>query len=181
MSEQVLSTETSSAQATKELAARLSELARSGDLVVLVGDLGAGKTAFTQGFAEGLGVQEHVTSPTFALVRSYSGRLDLHHLDVYRLEHVNEALDLGLAEMLDDDAVMIIEWGDTIAPVLPHQYLEIRLSYGNDHNSRVITWRAVGDQWTARSRALQAVVAAASNDGGVGDSVPTGTDEANNK
>lgn len=123
---------TSSPDQTRALAAALAELARPSDLVVLVGDLGAGKTAFTQGFGLGLGVDEQITSPTFALVRSYTGRLDLYHLDVYRLEQVAEALDLGLAELLDDGSVTVIEWGDTIAPVLPHDYLEVHLGFEDD-------------------------------------------------
>ena len=84
---------TASVLETRDLAAALAELARPSDLLVLVGDLGAGKTAFTQGFGRGLGIDEQITSPTFALVRSYTGRLDLYHLDVYRLEQVSEALD----------------------------------------------------------------------------------------
>ena len=98
---------TASPDQTRALAAALAELARPSDLVVLVGDLGAGKTAFTQGFGLGLGVDEQITSPTFALVRSYTGRLDMYHLDVYRLEQVAEALDLGLSELLDDGSVTL--------------------------------------------------------------------------
>jgi tRNA threonylcarbamoyladenosine biosynthesis protein TsaE len=158
---------TSGAEQTRDLAAALAELARPGDLFVLVGDLGAGKTVFTQGLGRGLGIDEQITSPTFALVQSYVGRLDLHHLDVYRLEQVNEALDLGLAEMLDDEAVMSVEWGDTIAPVLPHDYLEVRLAYGVgpdgaadvvDEDRRRIELVPVGPRWSARRRALATVV-----------------------
>ncbi|HMR96758.1 MAG TPA: tRNA (adenosine(37)-N6)-threonylcarbamoyltransferase complex ATPase subunit type 1 TsaE [Microthrixaceae bacterium] len=120
---------TASVLETRDLAAALAELARPSDLLVLVGELGAGKTAFTQGFGRGLGIDEQITSPTFALVRSYTGRLDLYHLDVYRLEQVSEALDLGLSELLDDGSVTVIEWGDTIAPALPHDYLEVHLRF----------------------------------------------------
>ncbi|MEI2698651.1 MAG: tRNA (adenosine(37)-N6)-threonylcarbamoyltransferase complex ATPase subunit type 1 TsaE [Microthrixaceae bacterium] len=108
-----------SVEQTRALAAAVAELARPGDLLLLVGDLGAGKTAFTQGFGAGLGVEEQITSPTFALVQGYSGRIDMHHLDVYRLEQINEALDLGLSELLDDGSVTLIEWGDTIVSTLP--------------------------------------------------------------
>ena len=153
-----LAVTTSGEEQTRDLAAAVAELARPGDLVVLVGDLGSGKTVFTQGLGRGLGIDEQITSPTFALVQSYVGRLDLHHLDVYRLDQVNEALDLGLAEMLDDDAVMVIEWGDTIAPVLPHDYLEVRLSYGDDGDERRVELVAVGHRWSARGRALATVV-----------------------
>lgn len=156
---------------TRALAASLGELVRAGDLLVLVGDLGSGKTAFAQGLGRGLGVTETITSPTFALVQSYSGRLDLHHLDVYRLEAVNEALDLGLAELLDDDAVVVIEWGDTIAPVLPHDYLEVRMGYGDDPEVREIVLSPVGARWSARMRAVSTVLAnsdAGSTDAGKG-------------
>lgn len=150
---------TSDAEQTELLGHGLGELMRPGDLVVLVGDLGSGKTVFTQGLGAGLGVDSTITSPTFALVQSYSGRLDLHHLDVYRLSQVNEALDLGLAELLDDDAVMVIEWGDTIAPVLPHDYLEVRFRYGPSGSGREIELTGVGARWQARMRACSAVVA----------------------
>ena len=79
----------------------MAEHARRGDLVLLVGDLGAGKTAFAQGFAPALGVDEPVTSPTFTLARTYPGRLPMHHVDVYRLERMAEVVDLGLGELLD--------------------------------------------------------------------------------
>lgn len=147
-----------SPEQTRRLAHDLAEVMRPGDLVVLSGDLGCGKTAFTQGLGAGLGVTDTITSPTFALVQSYDGRLDLHHLDVYRLEHLNEALDLGLAEMLDDGAVVVIEWGDTIAPVLPQEYLEVRIAAGADTNHREITLVGVGTRWQVRMRAVATVV-----------------------
>ncbi|MFM7068387.1 MAG: tRNA (adenosine(37)-N6)-threonylcarbamoyltransferase complex ATPase subunit type 1 TsaE [Actinomycetes bacterium] len=159
MSPASLRLETTSVEDTRALAAALSELARPCDLILLVGDLGAGKTAFTQGFGAGLGVEGPITSPTFALVRSYEGRLDLHHLDVYRLEQIGEALDLGLSELLDDGAVTLIEWGDTIVPALPPDYLEVRITFEDspevrpDARSFVVTAR--GTQWSARRRALE--------------------------
>lgn len=151
---------TSSVEVTRDLAAAIAELARPGDLVLLVGDLGAGKTAFTQGFARGLGIDDQVTSPTFALVQSYTGRLDLYHLDVYRLDQVAEALDLGLSELLDEGAVTIIEWGDAIAPVLPHDYLEVHLTVDSDDlDVRHVALVPVGQRWSARRRALGAALA----------------------
>jgi len=92
---------TSSVTQTRDLAAAIAELARPGDLILLVGDLGAGKTAFVQGFGAALGIDEPITSPTFTLARQYQGRLELNHLDVYRLEQIEEVLDLGLQELLD--------------------------------------------------------------------------------
>lgn len=149
---------TSSVAQTRELAAALAELARPGDLLLLVGDLGAGKTAFTQGFGAALGVAEPITSPTFTLARVYRGRLEMNHLDVYRLAQLDEVLDLGLQELLDSGAVTLIEWGDVIAPALAADYLEVRLAFGHDDDERVITLTPVGSRWTARTRALTAAI-----------------------
>src|SRR5918998_2211938 len=98
---------TASVDQTRDLGAALAPLARAGDLVLLTGEMGTGKTAFAQGFARGLGVTEAVTSPTFTLVRQHEGRLPLFHLDVYRLDHLNEVFDLGLAELLDSGGVTL--------------------------------------------------------------------------
>jgi tRNA threonylcarbamoyladenosine biosynthesis protein TsaE len=159
MGHRSLQTRTSSVEQTRALAAALSELARPCDLFLLVGDLGAGKTAFTQGFGGGLGVEEQITSPTFALVHGYTGRLPLNHLDVYRLEQVNEALDLGLAELLDDGSVTIIEWGDTIVGALPRDFLEIRITFGDGPDDRVLELTPVGPAWQARTTALASALA----------------------
>lgn len=150
---------TSSAEETKQLAAAIAELTRAGDLLLLAGDLGAGKTAFTQGFGAALGVTERITSPTFTLVSQYSGRLELNHLDVYRLDQVDEALDLGLAEMLDEDSVTVIEWGDTIIPALPADYLEVRLRLGEGDDDRMFEIEMVGPRWSSRTRALGTALA----------------------
>lgn len=144
---------TTSVDATRQLARVVAGLVRPGDLLLLVGDLGAGKTAFTQGFAAELGIDEPITSPTFTLVRSYRGRLKLHHLDVYRLENVQEAEDLGLGELMED-GVTLIEWGDTIAPALPADYLEVRFEYGEGDDERDVRVRIVGPSWAARQRSL---------------------------
>jgi tRNA threonylcarbamoyladenosine biosynthesis protein TsaE len=150
---------TASAEETKQLAAAIAELTRSGDLVLLAGDLGAGKTAFAQGFGAALGVTERITSPTFTLVSQYSGRLELNHLDVYRLDQVDEVLDLGLAEMLDEGGVTLIEWGDTIIPALPADYLEVRLRIGEGDDDRVFEIEMVGPRWSARTRSLTTALA----------------------
>jgi len=150
---------TTSVDATRDLGAAVAGLARPGDLIVLAGDLGAGKTAFVQGFGRALGVQERITSPTFTLVHVYEGRLPIHHLDVYRLDQMYEALDLGLPEMLDDGSVVLIEWGDAILPVLPHDLLDVRLTLGEGDDDRTVTARPVGPRWSARSRALTEALA----------------------
>jgi tRNA threonylcarbamoyladenosine biosynthesis protein TsaE len=149
---------TASVDATRELADAVSSLARPGDVIVLAGDLGAGKTAFVQGFGRGLGVTDRITSPTFTLVHVYEGRIPVHHLDVYRLEQLSEALDLGLPEMLDEGGVVLVEWGDAILPVLPHDFLEVRLTFGIGEDDRHVAFRPVGATWTLRADALAGVL-----------------------
>lgn len=149
---------TASVEGTRDLGAALAELIRPGDVLVLAGDLGAGKTALTQGMCRGLGVTAPVTSPTFTLANVYEGRLTVHHLDVYRLEQLDEVLDLGLPELLDDEGVVIVEWGDAILPVLPKDLLEVRLTYGPGDDDRVISLRCAGSRWLARERALAAAL-----------------------
>lgn len=148
---------------TKNLAANLAELAHPGDLLLLVGDLGAGKTTFTQGFAAALGISDAVTSPTFTLAREYHGRLLLHHLDVFRLEQIAEVHDLGLPELLDSDGVTLIEWGDAIRQALPNDYLEVALTFVDSQDSssdeRVVVLTPAGPRWQTRFQAL-AVAAA---------------------
>ena len=145
---------TASAAATQAVAAGLAALARAGDLIVLSGDLGAGKTAFTQGFGRALGVTAPITSPTFTLANRYEGDLTVNHLDVYRLEHIDEVRDLGLHELVDDRSVTLIEWGDAIVGALPGGYLEIRLPRGDGPDDRVLEFRTVGPDWAARERAI---------------------------
>ncbi|HEX2118767.1 MAG TPA: tRNA (adenosine(37)-N6)-threonylcarbamoyltransferase complex ATPase subunit type 1 TsaE [Acidimicrobiales bacterium] len=149
---------TKSVEDTRALAAEVAALAAPGDLVVLAGDLGTGKTAFAQGFARGLGVDEQVTSPAFVLVRTYEGRLPLVHLDVYRLDHMQELVDLGIAELLDEGAVTLIEWGDAVTPGLPSDFLEVRLETGDAPDDRFLTIRSVGPAWPPRADRLRKAV-----------------------
>lgn len=149
---------TKSADDTRELGAAIAAVVTRGDVVLLAGDLGAGKTTLTQGFARGLGVTEQVTSPTFVLMRPYEGRLPLMHVDAYRLEHLQEVIDLGLPEMLDDGAVAVIEWGDVVAPALPPDFLELRLEYREGEDERGVRLRFAGNRWAARKTALRAAV-----------------------
>ena len=149
---------TKSVDDTRALAAELAELARPGDILVLAGDLGAGKTAFAQGFAHGLDVHEPVTSPTFQLVRAYQGRLPLVHVDVYRLDHLQEVVDLGLAELLDGPGVVLVEWGDLVEAVLPVDFLEVRLEPGASDDEREVRLRPVGGRRSARTQALRSAV-----------------------
>jgi tRNA threonylcarbamoyladenosine biosynthesis protein TsaE len=146
---------TTAVEATQSLGAALAELARPGDIMLLAGELGAGKTALVQGFGRGLGITEPITSPTFMLARQHEGgRLVLHHLDVYRLEQMQEVFDVGLPEVLDEGGVTVIEWGDAIAPTLPADFLELRLRFGDGDDDRIIEVDVVGPRWSARTRAL---------------------------
>jgi tRNA threonylcarbamoyladenosine biosynthesis protein TsaE len=155
----VIKAATASVDDTRALAAGVAKLAAPGDLVILAGDLGSGKTAFAQGFAQGLGVEEPVTSPAFILVRTYEGRLPMVHLDVYRLDTMQELVDLGIAELLDEGAVTLIEWGDAVAPGLPADFLEVRLEPGAGPDDRSLSIRSVGPAWPPRSRALREAIA----------------------
>ena len=121
---------TDSPDATRAVAAALGELLVAGDLVLLVGDLGAGKTAFAQGLARGLGIDEPVTSPTFTIVQEYEGRLRLAHVDVYRLDRVQDLYDLGFDELVDDDGVTVVEWGDLVEQAVPAEHLVVRIELG---------------------------------------------------
>ncbi len=139
---------------TRLLAGAVAGLVDDGDLVLLVGDLGAGKTAFTQGFAAALGVSAPVTSPTFTLANRYEGRLTVNHLDVYRLEDLVEARDLAIPELLEQ-GVTLIEWGQMILPALPTERLDVRITFGDGDDDRHIELRAAGDSWIARENALR--------------------------
>jgi len=165
----------SDADQTRGLARAVAPLCVPGDVVLLVGDLGAGKTTFAQGFGAGLGVVEPVTSPTFTLVRQYAVPLlppplrsgeepsssirTLLHADVYRLDHLHEIVDLGLAELVEDGAVALVEWGDVAEPVLGEGSLEVQLSAGPDDTERTITVSPHGHGWSERWHALGEVLA----------------------
>ncbi len=144
---------TSSVGGTRAVAAKLAAEVAEGDLIALFGGLGAGKTAFTQGFAVALGIDERVTSPTFALANRYQGRLVLNHLDAYRMGGAGESRDLGIDELLDD-GVTLIEWADVILPALPQDRLDIRIDFGDGDDDRVLEITARGANWTKRMDAL---------------------------
>ena len=115
----MLQLRSSSLADTHAIAAGIAGLARPGDIIVLSGEMGAGKTAFAQGFGRALGVTEPITSPTFTLVHSYAcDRLTLHHADLYRLERTTEVSELALAELAEFDGVVLVEWGDVAEAAL---------------------------------------------------------------
>ena len=104
---------------TRGIAQAIAKLVRAGDMIVLIGEMGSGKTTFSQHFAHALGVTEPVTSPTFNLLHNYvGGRLQLHHADLYRLERTGELDDLGLTDLQEAGGVMLVEWGDVVGDAL---------------------------------------------------------------
>ena len=153
-----VSAKTSSVEETRDLASLLTKVFQAGDVVVLSGDLGAGKTAFTQGLGLALGVDHPITSPTFTLANRYEGELILNHLDVYRLENFQEVEDLGLSELIDTNSLTVIEWGDVISSVLIEGYLEITLSLGEGLNDRIIDFSPIGHKWLERESELVSLV-----------------------
>jgi len=128
-----------------EIGEQLGQLVQPGDLLLLDGDLGAGKTTLTKGLAKGLGIVGNVKSPTFTLIREYrQGRVPLYHMDVYRLEN-GGAEDLGLDEYFDGDGVSVVEWSELIADLLPKTYLRVGISRNdNADDQRVITFTPEG-------------------------------------
>lgn len=129
-----------------------------GDVVSLSGDLGAGKTVFVQGLARSLGVETHVTSPTFTIIHEYRGRYPIVHLDVYRLNSFQEVLDLGYEELLDPEAILIIEWGDAVSPLLPRRFLGVEILRGDpaeDEDSRVLNFRPTGPEWAVKLESMR--------------------------
>ena len=146
---------TDSPDATRAVAGALATVLVAGDLVLLVGDLGAGKTAFVQGLARGLGVEEQVTSPTFTIVQEYVGRLPLAHVDVYRLDRIQDLYDLGFDELVDDDRVTVVEWGDLVEQAVPAEHLIVRIEPGDADTERVLELSYHGARWRGRRDAVE--------------------------
>ena len=120
--------ETNSPQETKELGKKMAERAKPGDVFTLVGDLGVGKTVFTQGIGEGLGIDEPVNSPTFTIVQEYeSGRMPFYHFDVYRIGDPEEMDEIGFDDYIYGDGLCLIEWADLIEEILPEKRVAIRI------------------------------------------------------
>jgi tRNA threonylcarbamoyladenosine biosynthesis protein TsaE len=141
---------------TREIASAIATLVRAGDMIVLIGEMGSGKTTFSQHFAHALGITEPVTSPTFNLLHNYAGgRLKLHHADLYRLERTGELDDLGLTELQEAGGVMLVEWGDVVGDALGTG-LTVKLAANENADTQDsvtvrqidIDWR--GMQWETR-------------------------------
>lgn len=140
---------------TLEMGKIIGRHLKEGDVVALVGELGAGKTCFAQGIACGIGVPEAyaVTSPTFTFINEYPGRVSLFHMDMYRLGDLDETMDMGLDEYFDGDGVTVIEWAERIQVILPERALNISIVYV-DETVRDVTFSGNADQFDSIATAL---------------------------
>ena len=146
----------SSPEQTRLLGSYLGELARQGDVFLLTGELGTGKTCLVQGIAQGLGVTEHAFSPSFVLIREYRGSLPLYHIDFYRLKHIEEIIDLGLEEYLYGDGVCAVEWAEKGTPALPEENLAIALDYtAGSETERSIVIEPKGERYASLVKKLE--------------------------
>jgi tRNA threonylcarbamoyladenosine biosynthesis protein TsaE len=151
--------ETRDAAATQALAAALAVVARPGDLISLVGDLGAGKTQFAKGFGAGLGVTDTIVSPSFVLMAEYRGRLPLFHIDLYRLSGAAEALAGGLVDERQGEGVTLIEWAERLANAMPAGRLDVFID-GTGDDPRRIAIRAESDGYARYLAAVPAELVA---------------------
>jgi tRNA threonylcarbamoyladenosine biosynthesis protein TsaE len=133
---------------TKGFGIKLGKLLNSGDILCLNGDLGAGKTTLTKSIGIGLGVTDYITSPTFALINEYEGRVPVYHFDVYRLENVEDLYDLGFDDYFYGKGISIIEWADKIEKLLPEERIVLDIEKGEDENSRVINITGYGNSYS---------------------------------
>lgn len=137
---------TGSAEETAELGRRLGEILQKGDTVCLTGDLGTGKTAFTGGIAEALGIGGYITSPTFTIVNEYEGDLPLYHFDVYRIGDPGEMFETGYDEYVSGEGITVIEWAELIQDILPPDRIEVFIEKDHEDkpDSRLITMKFHG-------------------------------------
>lgn len=137
---------TDSIEQTHALGRRIGESVSENMVILLSGDLGAGKTTLTQGIAKGLGVKRTVTSPTFTILKIYRGRMPLYHIDAYRLEGVSQ--DLGFEELLEDEGLTVIEWSQFIPELIPKEYLSVSIHL-LDEDQREFIFEAHGSEYEA--------------------------------
>ncbi len=134
------------ADETRQWGQALAKRLSPGDIVALIGDLGAGKTVLTQGILKGVGIQEPVSSPSFIMAREYQTPTPAVHIDLYRLNNTNDFLALGFDEYLNGQWIAVIEWAEKIADILPQKHHQINLSWGDDPNcQRHITYKNLGN------------------------------------
>jgi tRNA threonylcarbamoyladenosine biosynthesis protein TsaE len=153
-----LRTTTHDAAETHALGQRLGSVLRAGDVVVLDGELGTGKTVLAKGIAVALGITDPVVSPTFTVVREYDAPTPMVHVDVYRLDHLQELHDLGFDDLVGEEAVTVVEWGDRVSAVLPNDRLRVLLEPGDGDDDRIVSIDAAGITWAERLDALTAAV-----------------------
>jgi tRNA threonylcarbamoyladenosine biosynthesis protein TsaE len=148
---------TRSPEETRTLGAALAPFLLPADVISLSGDLGAGKTVFVQGLGAALGVREQITSPTFTLLNQYEGRYQILHLDVYRLDSFQEVLDLGFEELLDPNAVLVVEWGEAVTPLLPTRHLRIDLHRSEElgDSERDVIFVPHGPEWIRKVQEMR--------------------------
>jgi tRNA threonylcarbamoyladenosine biosynthesis protein TsaE len=130
---------THSPEETQEIGVEIGRQLNPGDVVALIGDLGVGKTCLTQGIARGAGVYQDqtVNSPSYILINEYAGKIPVYHIDLYRLERLEDIIALGLEEYLDGDGICVIEWADRMGELLPESYIQVRIT-GEDEFTREI-------------------------------------------
>jgi tRNA threonylcarbamoyladenosine biosynthesis protein TsaE len=156
--QRALEVTTTSPEETRILGAAFAPVLVPGDVVSLSGDLGAGKTVMVQGLASALGVQGPVTSPSFTIVHEYEGRYRLVHVDVYRLDSFQQVLDIGFEELLDPSAIVVVEWGEAVTPLLPRRHAEVELRQAADpaaEDRRVVRFRPHGDDWVRKLESMR--------------------------
>ena len=139
---------------TESIAGVLARYLVAGDIIVLSGELGGGKTAFVRGATQALGSDDLVTSPTFAIVQEYDASIKIVHIDCYRIDRVQELHDIGFSEMLDDGSIAFIEWGELAAPVLPPAFMTITFTLGVEESDRSIAFEVHGD-WSGRRAEIE--------------------------
>ncbi len=154
-----LAVRTRSADETASLGLRIGDLLRGGEILLLVGDLGTGKTVFVQGLARGLGIERRPRSPTFTLVHAYDGgRIPLVHVDLYRTDNTNDVASLALEELFEPPAVAAVEWGEKAANIVGKDYLELDFAWEDDDpDARTIRFIPVG-AWQDRMGDLSEAV-----------------------
>ena len=143
-----------SPEQTRAIGMRIGKLATANDTFLLVGTLGTGKTCLTQGIAWGLDIEEYTLSPSFIIVREHYGRLPLYHIDLYRLDHIEEIADLGLDDYLYGNGVCVIEWAEKGKDILPSEHLLIQINYLTD-TERGFQFKSSGQHYRKIIRQLK--------------------------